>query len=364
MRKLYYAALALLVVAGCEDKTEIDLTARPAVYTMTNANTNAIVIFQRASDGTLTRGKTIATGGSGLGTELESQYSLRLSDDRRFLFAANAGSDDITVFRVVSDSLIAVQRIGSGGDRPISIASRGNLVYVLNAGNGGNIVGFAQSTTGELSPLNVTRTLSGSPGSVPAAIDFSQDGSLLVVTEPDADVLDVFVVNAQGAAGQAIAQPSIGDSPFGLTFTRNDQLIVANAGFDTGFAELTAFNVSAAGALAFVDSVRTNQVETTHVIVNNAATAGYASNRGSNSISGFSLSTNGVFTSLNANGVTATTGNRPEDLALSSNGQFLYVLNTGDNTISSFRVNSNGTLTALATAANSLPASSYGLAAF
>lgn len=365
MKKLYYAGLALLaVVAGCEDKTDINLTPRPGVFVMTNASTNAVVIFQRAVNGSLTRGRTIATGGNGLGADLESQNSLLLSDNRRFLFAANAGSDDITVFRLVADSLFPVQRISSGGDRPVSITNQGNLVYVLNAGNGGNIVGFVLNTAGELTPLNVNRPLSGSPGSTPAAIDFSPDGRLLVVSEPDADILDVFVLDAQGNAGQAIPQPANADSPFGLTFTSSGVLIVANAGLDTGISQLTSFNVSTAGALAFLDSTRTNQSETAHVIVNNAGTIGYASNRGSNSITAFSISSNGATTLLNGNGITATTGSAPQDLALTVNGRFLYVLNTGDGTVSGFQVNNNGTLTSLSTVANSLPPSSYGIAAF
>lgn len=364
MKTLYYAGLALLVAAGCEDKSDIDLVARPAVFVMTNASTNAIVIFQRASNGALTRGRTIATGGSGLGADLQSQHSLLLSDDGRFLFAANAGSDDITVFRLSSDSLIAVQRIGSGGDRPVSIANNGNLVYVLNAGSR-NIVGFTLGLNGELSALNVSRNLSGNTqGAPPAAVEFSRDGRLLAVSEPGADVLDIFVVDANGVAGQAISQPSIADGPFGLAFTPSNQLIVGNAGFDSNFDGIvTAFNVSAAGALSFADSIRTNQKETKQLIVRNNGSFGYASNRGSNSISAFSIAGNGPLLLLNANGIAATTGANPEDLDLTAGEQFLYVLNTGDDTISSFRVNSDGSLTAIATAANSLPETSYGLQA-
>ena len=58
------------------------------------------------------------------------------------LYAVNAGSDTITVFAVHGDRLVRRQVIASGGDFPVSITAHGNLVYVLNARDGGSIQGF------------------------------------------------------------------------------------------------------------------------------------------------------------------------------------------------------------------------------
>ena len=65
---------------------------------------------------------------------------------------------------------------------------------------------------------------------------------------------------------------------------------------------------------------------------------------------------------LNADGVTASTGGGPIDLALTGDGQFLYSLNAGDHTISAFATAANGSLTSTG-GASGLPASANGLAA-
>ena len=75
-----------------------------AVFVMNNsASRNQIIAFTRAADGSLQRAGTFATGGRGSGgvtDPLESQGSLTLSQDRSLLFAVNAGSGELSVFRV------------------------------------------------------------------------------------------------------------------------------------------------------------------------------------------------------------------------------------------------------------------------
>src|SRR5437763_748930 len=69
-----------------------------AVYVETNAAAgNAIAIFNRDNNGMLTTAGTVATGGLGTGSGLGSQGALALSDDNGWLFAVNAGSNDISV---------------------------------------------------------------------------------------------------------------------------------------------------------------------------------------------------------------------------------------------------------------------------
>ena len=70
-----------------------------AVYTLTNAASgNAVAVFDRANDGSLTPDGTVATGGNGTGAGLRSQGALVLDDDR--LLAVNAGSNTISLLQV------------------------------------------------------------------------------------------------------------------------------------------------------------------------------------------------------------------------------------------------------------------------
>ena len=123
---------------------------RGAVYAMTNdIEANAVVTYARASDGMLTLVGTVATGGQGGIVDpphpvdaLGSQNSLILSANNKWLFAVNAGSDEISVFRVRRSGLKLVDKVDSGGMFPVSLTLHKRLLYVLNSGGDGNITGF------------------------------------------------------------------------------------------------------------------------------------------------------------------------------------------------------------------------------
>src|SRR6266851_10183478 len=114
-----------------------------ALYTMSNdPNGNAVLVFDRAADGSLTAAGTFSTGGRGTGGRepdfgLANAGALALSDNEQLLFVVNPGSDDLSVFAVRREGLRLLDRLDSGGREPISVTVHGHLVYVLNAG--GNV---------------------------------------------------------------------------------------------------------------------------------------------------------------------------------------------------------------------------------
>ena len=73
---------------------------------------------------------------------LASQGSLTLDRRHRLLFAVNGGSGTITVFGVDGSRLVRRQILPSHGDLPVSVSVTGDLVYVLNARDGGSISGY------------------------------------------------------------------------------------------------------------------------------------------------------------------------------------------------------------------------------
>src|SRR5712692_7686180 len=154
-----------------------------AVYTETNAATaNAVVIFDRAPSGALTFAADVPTGGTGTGGGLGNQGAVILGPTGRWLFAVDAGSNDIAAFRVNHPGGISLAGIvPSGGTSPVSLTASRNLLYVVNAGSD-TISGFTVSAAG-LTPLaGSTLPLSGT-GTAPAQIQFAQGGEVLVVTE-------------------------------------------------------------------------------------------------------------------------------------------------------------------------------------
>ena len=128
-----------------------------AVFVMTNAaNKNEIVAYARAANGALSlegRYDTEGRGSGGITDPLESQGSLTLSQDHSLLFAANAGSGNISVFSVRRAALIVLDKVPSGGSQPVAIAEHNNLVYVLNSGGAGSVVGFLLDYGGKLTQI-------------------------------------------------------------------------------------------------------------------------------------------------------------------------------------------------------------------
>ena len=142
-----------------------------AVYTMTNeTGGNAVLVFNRTADGTLTPGGSFPSGGLGTGgrepdSGLANAGALALSEDNHLLFVVNAGSDTISVFAVKDNGLSLIDVESSGGRQPISLTVTKDLLYVLNAGGNvgatDNITGFTIGTNGKLSLLGgSTRPLS------------------------------------------------------------------------------------------------------------------------------------------------------------------------------------------------------------
>ena len=329
-----------------------------AVYALTNqASGNAVVIFDRGADGSLSWSSNVATGGTGAGSGLGSQGALALSDDGRWLFAVNAGSNDVSAFQVTASGLSLTSRVSSGGARPISLTVHGGVLYVLNAGGDGNISGFRVGTDGALSPIpGSTRALSGTNVG-PAQVAFSPDGQQLVVTEKTTNRLDVYTVDGDGVASAATSTASAGGTPFGFSFGHRDELFVSEAA-----GSASSYVIASDGSLTVASgAVLTHQGAPCWAVVTQNGKFGYTANAQGGSISGFAIANDGSISLIDADGRTAVVGGRNIDLALSGNSRYLYQLD-GDRSISGFRIEADGHLTAVGNVAG-LPASTVGLVA-
>lgn len=334
------------------------------VYTATNsASGNAVLVYDRGVDGSLSPAGAFATNGTGTGAGLGNQNGIVISSTGRELLVVNAASNDITSFRIRPDG--SLERIGtwpSGGMQPISIAEWGGVVYVLNAGGSGGIAGF-RLRNGQLSPIaGSARPLSGA-GVGPAQIQFARNGSVLVVTEKATNRISTYTVGPLGVASGPTVTPSHGQTPFGFAVV-NGLLVVSEAfgGAPDGSA-LSTYEVSRTGAVHLISgSVGTTETAACWVAVTGDGRYAYTTNTGSNSITGYTIS-NGAITLLDQNGVTASTDGSPIDLAVSRNSKFLYALASNGHSINAFEVMPTGALTALAGGVAGLPVGTNGLAA-
>jgi 6-phosphogluconolactonase (cycloisomerase 2 family) len=321
-----------------------------AVFVQTdNTAGNRVVAYQRAADGTLTPAGSYATGGLGgvlAGSVVDhtaSQGSLTRDPQHGLLYAVNAGSNTISVFAVRGDQLALRQVLRSGGTFPVSVATRGDLVYVLNALNGGSVQGY-RVFGGFLAPLpgshralgldpNATPQFTTTPGQVA----FTPDGTQLVVTtKGNGNDIDVFGVGFGGrlsAAATVNSEP--GTVPFAISFDPFGHMVVAEAGTNA----LATFDLSRNGTVSLLDQAGTGQAATCWV-----TTAGpflFASNAGTPSESGFTSSAGGQLSLL---GNTATDPGAV-DAASAAGGRFLYVQTGGNGIVDEFGVGAGGSLT-------------------
>jgi len=343
-----------------------------AVYVLTNDVANAVAVFSRSANGTLSAAGSVATGGIGGAASLGSQGALALSRNEKLLFAVNAGSNEISAFVIQDNGLTLAAKIPANGVRPVSLTTHDDVLYVLNQGdaaNPGNISGFSVSKKGELTPIaGSTQPLSSNaPGaSVGAAqISFDDSGDRLVVTEKGTNKIDLYALNND------VAQPPIvynaqGSVPYGFAINKHNIMIDSEAA--TG--SMSSYDLSEGTLDVVTSSSLTHQTAPCWVVVTKNGKFAYTTNAGSGSISGYEVNNNGNLSPIHGISVTAAVAPNvaPVDMGLSKDSDYLYALTRDPGTnmrgLSIFAVQDDGSLQPLPGLAGSLPAFAVSVASY
>jgi 6-phosphogluconolactonase len=348
------AVLAVLsLTAAVPSNAQERSTTSGAVFVMTNSNTgNEILQFLRNPNGSLVSVGKTPTGGNGTGgttDPLASQHSLLLTPDSRFLLAVNAASGTISSFAVIGAFLIPIDVVSTGCGFPNAIGQSGNLVYVLNASGNSNVVGFTMEEGRLIRIPNATGYLTtGLSGG--SSLTFSEDGRVLLVSERTTGNIDSFPVNTDGTLGAATVTSYPGIFDFTTSPTKGLLITV-------GGPNISSTSVADNAALKTVDSTPIFAGACWVVVTPKGFV--YASTGGPSIIDGYSLSTSGGFTAIGTGEAALVPGATILDLAVSSEGLFLFSLNSGNGTIGAWSINQNtGVLTANAGAV--LPTSNVG----
>ena len=344
-----------------------------AVYVMTNQVENAVAVFRRSPTGMLTSAGEFPTGGAGdpvpQGTDpatdpLASQGALILGNNQ-FLFAVNAGSNQISVLRVGRNELTMVDLVDSGGIRPISLALHEDLLYVLNEGGTPNITGFTVNDDGTLTPLpDSTQPLIGGTSADPAEVSFNADGTLLVVTEKAGNRINTYMIDENGLPSAPIDNPSNGMTPFGFAFNDSGTLVVSEAfGGAPNQSAVSSYSAPESGILSVVSgSIPNFQTASCWVVTTSNGKSAFVSNTGSGTISSYGIGEDGTLTLANAVAGDTGPGSGPIDMAVNNSSRFLYVIVAGTQSVASFRVERDGSLTLIDTDGG-LPLGAQGIAA-
>jgi len=377
-----FALLSVTAIGGAEEPSGIGTErhrvdpSEGAAFAMTNAVVdNRIVTYRRATNGRLTRVGSISTQGNGIGVDLDTQGGLRLSRDHRFLYAVNAGSDNVTVFSVNGPNLTFLQKIYAG-DQPNSLTIHRDLLYVLDGSVAGNgILGFRVAANGTLAPLAGSFRLLSSPIAVPGEVQFSPDGKVLLVTHKTTnellspeDAIDAFTVRSNGLTSATPRRnASKGLRPFSLAFRDDGRLVVAES-FNAApeRSAVSSYRLSDEARLKVIDgSVRNRQTDTCWIVITKDGRHVFTANFGSGTISSYRFDSDGDLRLTDGNAAFLGAKSQPVDLSLSADSRYLYLLLRGTGAVAAFRVD-DGDLRPLGTVAGGLPVNdgASGLASF
>lgn len=329
------------------------------MYTSTNAVTgNSVEEFARQPDGALAHVASFPAGGTGTGGSGFSQGPVTLSADGTTLLAVDAGSDQVSEFAVSPDGrLRRTDVVPSGGINPVSVAIRGGLVEVLNAGGAANVTGFRASGSGLVPVAGGSQPLSKGASS-PEDVTMSPDSGHVVVTEKVSDTIDTFAVAmADRSARRSPARrtalwPSRRCSPPG------GRLLVADDGA-AGTSAVSSYLVRTDGTLVASQApVSDSQTAACWITLGPGGDV-FVANAGSGTIAAYRVLSNGTLAFVR--NTSAGTGAKPLDIAVSSDGRDLYVLD-GTNQIASFSIGAGAPIKP-AGRLQPLPAGSAGIAA-
>jgi len=376
MKRKILAVLSILVafLAMVSALAMIGAAAGKAgeVYTIDNAASgNNVLRFDRGGDGSLVASGTFSTSGLGTGSKLASQGAVVLSQDGQWLLVVDAGSSQISVFKVGGGTLTLTDIESSQGMTPISLTIeinvRGNyinpidLVYVLNNGSDtvtGNIAGFWLDGFGKLTYITGSSQPLSAPNCSPEQIGFAESNpyaNVLVVTEKATGIIDTYTVDNNGVAGAPMMTPSNSPGPYGFAFNSKGYLILSEAAANT----LSSYYVYNDGSLRTLSgSLPTFGNAPCWVATTDNGKFAYTTNAHGGTISGFTISSSGFLSLFSS--VAATVNIPALDLAFSSGSKYLYVLN--GNSITGFQVYDDGSLSWVTTV-NGLAPSATGLAA-
>ncbi len=346
------------------ESSEHKVAGGGAAFAMTNATAgNEIVSYERAANGTLRRVGSTSTRGLGIGVDLDTQGPLQLSQDHEYLYAVNAGSDSITVFRVKGTKL-KVQQTIYAGDEPVSLTVNDDTLYVLDGSVASNSIrGFTRGPDGNLTPIKGSVQPLSSPIAVPGDIEFSPDGRTILVTEKATAVtltpsiaIDSFAIGTDGVAGPAKRNASVGVRPFSLAFRNDNQALVVES-FDAsaGRSAVSSYDVRNQTLTPKSESVGNQQTDTCWIVITKNGRYAYTANFGSGTISSYRIAEDGTVTLQQGNAADLGATSQPVDLAQTQDGAYLYQLLRGTGAVAQFAIGHNGALTPLGVAQGGLP---------
>jgi 6-phosphogluconolactonase (cycloisomerase 2 family) len=281
-----------------------------------------------------------------------SVHALVIHPSGKFLYAANAGEGDVSLFTISSaGALTEVIPRTVVGNAPTVLAmdSGGAYLYVGNSGDNSVSVFSISATNGALTPVLQTSGPTVPLGITPINMEVSA-GFLYVTGTGLPGYIEVFSIS-QGVL-TPLSPASFfftGTNPYGLAISPNGSYLYTANNIDNSISE---FTISAGSLSQFANSPIGQQSGTSTpvaLLIDNSGKYLYAANQGSTNLTGYLIGSDGGISLMTTSPF--VTAAEPSVLATDPAGKYLFVGNQKSPfSIQSFNLNtSSGTLTSVYT---------------
>jgi 6-phosphogluconolactonase (cycloisomerase 2 family) len=268
------------------------------------------------------------------------------STSSHFVYAALPGTNQVVAYRQDPNSGVLTPLSGSPftagtAAQSLLIHPSKKFLYVANSGEN-DISLFDISSNGTLTEVT-PRTPAGS---TPALLAMDSAGGFLYVADAGSTDIAVFSIDSSKGGLTAVGSPfPIGMQPLNMKLSPSGGFLYVTGG--TGLVE--AFSVSA-GVLTALGSFPADGTSPYGLAIDPGGANLYTANFGSNSISEFKIGSDGKLTPLSDSPLGGASLTAPFSLLIDPSGKFLYVANDVSNgNVAVYSIGSGGALTILTT---------------
>ena len=318
MKVSFIILFLAIIAAGCKKNSNPGGSAKVDVIYLENNNyndnQNAVLAYYNLGNGVLRSvpGSPFFTGGSGISNPTQglgpddSDVQLKLSADGHFLLAVNPGSNSIAVFEILQDGSLKTvpgSPFASGGNTPVSIDVKNNVVFVVNKSMdtlhhptaNPNYTSFTISHDGWLTPI-AGSTIETTPGSSPTQILVSKNQQyafgadfLGFMLNPPQGTLRSFKIESSGILKPVINTPyTIPGMGGALGLWQHPNSNVLYVGFPVQ-SKVGIYSIGNSGELSFQSSVDAGAAAC-WIRTNSSGNNLYVLNSGENSVSVYNSS--------------------------------------------------------------------------
>lgn len=283
----------------------------------------------------------------------QAVQSLAMHPSGKYLYAANSGESDISVFTISASGALTEGKRTTAGTAPtlLTMDPAGSFLYVGDSGTYSILV-FSIGSDGKLAPV-------GNPfpiGILPINMKVSPSGNVLYVTGAGTGGIDppgiiqAFSLNAGALAAPLSTSPYFtGNGPYGLQISSSGSVLYTANKLDNSISE---FTINSDGSLGIISGspIGETYAGPVSLLIDKSGTYLYVANQSSTNLAAYTIASDGSLTLLSTSPF--GTGANPSVIADDPGGKYLFVGNQASSsaTIESFSLDtSSGTLTTVDT---------------